>query len=111
MTPRIFGRMREAGASAAIGRYDEARLLYASDAFAGAAGEHPERRTVHIAVDLFLGAGLSGSRSPARNGPFAARQRATAGLRAHRHPRRTTRGRAALLHALWAPLPASRCAG
>jgi len=54
MTPRLFGRMREAGASAAIGRYDEARLLYATDAFAGMGGEHPERRTVHIAVDLFL---------------------------------------------------------
>jgi 4-aminobutyrate aminotransferase-like enzyme/Ser/Thr protein kinase RdoA (MazF antagonist) len=54
MAPRLFGRMREAGAHAAIGRYDEARLLYASDAFAGAGGEHPERRTVHLAVDLFL---------------------------------------------------------
>lgn len=54
MTPRLFARIREAGAPAGIGRYDEARLLYASDAFAGAAGEHPERRTVHLAVDLFL---------------------------------------------------------
>ena len=57
MTTRLFGRMREAGATAGIGRYDEARLMYASDAFAGSAGEHPERRTVHIAVDLFLEAG------------------------------------------------------
>ncbi len=53
LTPRLFGRIREAGATAGIGRYDEARLLYASDAFAGAGGEHAERRTVHIAVDLF----------------------------------------------------------
>ena len=54
MTPRLFGRLRETRASVGIGRYDEARLLYASDAFAGSGGEHPERRTVHIAVDLFL---------------------------------------------------------
>jgi 4-aminobutyrate aminotransferase-like enzyme/Ser/Thr protein kinase RdoA (MazF antagonist) len=53
MTPRLFGRIHESGAAVGIGRYDEARLLYASDAFAGAGGEHPERRTVHIAVDLF----------------------------------------------------------
>ncbi|HEY1250451.1 MAG TPA: aminotransferase class III-fold pyridoxal phosphate-dependent enzyme [Thermoanaerobaculia bacterium] len=53
MTPRIFRTIHGAGAAAGIGRYDEARLLYASDAFAGAGGEHPERRTVHIAVDLF----------------------------------------------------------
>jgi len=53
LTPRLFGRIREAGATAGIGRYDEPRLLYASDAFAGPGGEHPEQRTVHIAVDLF----------------------------------------------------------
>jgi 4-aminobutyrate aminotransferase-like enzyme/Ser/Thr protein kinase RdoA (MazF antagonist) len=53
LTPRLFGRIREEGAAAGIGRYDEARLLYASDAFSGPGGEHPERRTVHIAVDLF----------------------------------------------------------
>jgi len=54
MTARLFGRMRAAGAEAGIGRYDEARLLYATDAFAGAGGEHPERRTVHIAIDVFV---------------------------------------------------------
>ncbi len=54
MTPRLFTRMREAGTPVGIGRYDEARLVYGGDAFAGSAGEHPERRTVHIAVDLFM---------------------------------------------------------
>ncbi len=54
MTPRLFTRMREAGTNVGIGRYDEARLVYGGDAFAGTAGEHPERRTVHIAVDLFM---------------------------------------------------------
>jgi 4-aminobutyrate aminotransferase-like enzyme/Ser/Thr protein kinase RdoA (MazF antagonist) len=54
VTDAIFGRMREAGAQVGIGRYDEARLVYQSDAFRGPAGEHPEWRTVHLAVDLFL---------------------------------------------------------
>ncbi len=54
MAPRLFTRMRERGTDAGIGRYDEARLVYGGDAFAGAAGEHPERRTVHIAVDIFM---------------------------------------------------------
>jgi 4-aminobutyrate aminotransferase-like enzyme/Ser/Thr protein kinase RdoA (MazF antagonist) len=54
MTPRLFGRMREAGTDVGIGRYDEARLIYGGDAFAGATGEHPERRTVHLALDVFM---------------------------------------------------------
>ncbi|MEP6993108.1 MAG: aminotransferase class III-fold pyridoxal phosphate-dependent enzyme [Acidobacteriota bacterium] len=53
MTRQIFDSMREAAAPVAIGRYDEARLCYASDAFASCLGEHPERRTVHLALDLF----------------------------------------------------------
>jgi len=54
MTERLFGRLRETGAPAGIGRYDEARLIYATDAFAGPGGEHPERRTVHLAIDVFV---------------------------------------------------------
>jgi 4-aminobutyrate aminotransferase-like enzyme/Ser/Thr protein kinase RdoA (MazF antagonist)/murein DD-endopeptidase MepM/ murein hydrolase activator NlpD len=54
MTPRLFGAMQAQGARAGIGRYDEARLLYATDAFATPGGERPERRTVHIAIDLFM---------------------------------------------------------
>ena len=54
MTPRLFAKMREAGADVGIGRYDEARLIYGGDAFAGAAGEHPERRTIHLALDVFM---------------------------------------------------------
>src|SRR5262249_39103365 len=50
-------RISETGASAAIGRYDEARLVYQSEAFRGPQGEHPEWRTVHLAVDVFLPAG------------------------------------------------------
>jgi Ser/Thr protein kinase RdoA (MazF antagonist)/acetylornithine/succinyldiaminopimelate/putrescine aminotransferase len=54
MTPRLFSRMREAGTNVGIGRYDEARLVYGGDAFAGSLGEHPERRTIHIALDVFM---------------------------------------------------------
>jgi len=56
MTPRLFSKMREAGTNVGIGRYDEARLVYGGDAFASASsgGEHPERRTIHIALDVFM---------------------------------------------------------
>ena len=54
MTAKLFGAMRARNAAIGIGRYDEARLLYMSDAFAGSGGEHPERRTVHIAIDVFM---------------------------------------------------------
>ncbi len=53
-TDLLFERMRRSGATVGIGRYDEARAIYTSDAFAGTEGEHAERRTVHLGVDLFL---------------------------------------------------------
>ncbi|MEX1246409.1 MAG: aminotransferase class III-fold pyridoxal phosphate-dependent enzyme [Thermoanaerobaculia bacterium] len=57
MTGKLFGALEARGADTGVGRYDEARLLYMSDASAGADGEHPERRTVHLAIDLFQAAG------------------------------------------------------
>ena len=54
MTAKLFGAMRARSTPIGIGRYDEARLLYMSEAFAGSGGEHPERRTVHIAIDIFM---------------------------------------------------------
>src|SRR5262249_30571248 len=54
LTHKLFGALRSKGARLGIGRYDEARLLYASDAFAQPSDEQPERRTVHLAHDLFL---------------------------------------------------------
>ena len=57
MTAKLFGALAVKGASTGIGRYDEARLIYATDAFDGPATEHPERRTVHLAFDLFQEAG------------------------------------------------------
>lgn len=53
----LFGSMAAAGAALGIGRYDEARLLYAGEAYQGTPGEHPERRTVHLGLDLFMVAG------------------------------------------------------
>jgi 4-aminobutyrate aminotransferase-like enzyme/Ser/Thr protein kinase RdoA (MazF antagonist) len=46
-----------AGVDLAIGRYDEARLLYASGMFARTPSPTSERRTVHIGLDLFAKAG------------------------------------------------------
>ena len=57
MTAKLFGALAASGEELGVGRYDEARLLYTGDAFAGAGGEHPERRTIHLAIDLFREAG------------------------------------------------------
>ena len=53
---RVFAAMREAGARIGVGGYDEARLIYATDAFAGGAVTD-ERRTVHLGIDLTLAPG------------------------------------------------------
>lgn len=53
---RIGEAIREANAEIAAGGYDEARVLYAGDAYTGdpVSGE---RRTVHVGLDLTLAAG------------------------------------------------------
>jgi len=55
-TPRlsetIAGAMREAGAVVGVGRYDEARAIYSTGAFAGGGSPTAERRTVHLGIDL-----------------------------------------------------------
>lgn len=53
----IFGRMAATGATVGIGRYDEPRIAYATAAFAQDCDEYPERRTIHMGIDLFLPAG------------------------------------------------------
>jgi 4-aminobutyrate aminotransferase-like enzyme len=53
---RVFDAMRAAGAALGAGGYDEARLIYAADAYAGGAVTD-ERRTIHIGIDLTLAAG------------------------------------------------------
>ncbi|KPK03325.1 MAG: hypothetical protein AMS20_10835, partial [Gemmatimonas sp. SG8_28] len=53
----VFTAIAERSAAIGIGRYDEPRLIYLTDAFTGPDGEHPERRTVHLGIDLFMEAG------------------------------------------------------
>ena len=44
--------MKDAGAAVAIGRYDEARAIYTTGAFAAGDAPGAERRTVHLGIDL-----------------------------------------------------------
>jgi len=53
LTKFLFGRLREAGATAGIGRYNEARAVYTSDPYKVASDEIESWRTVHIGIDLF----------------------------------------------------------
>ncbi|HEX6818613.1 MAG TPA: aminotransferase class III-fold pyridoxal phosphate-dependent enzyme [Ktedonobacterales bacterium] len=54
---RLFAHMRSAGAQVGIGRYDEARPIYTTDAYKVEGNDGPEWRTLHTAVDLFLAPG------------------------------------------------------
>jgi 4-aminobutyrate aminotransferase-like enzyme/murein DD-endopeptidase MepM/ murein hydrolase activator NlpD len=53
-TDLLFARMKSMGAMVGVGRYDEVRGFYTSDAFRAPGEEAPEWRTVHLGVDLFL---------------------------------------------------------
>jgi 4-aminobutyrate aminotransferase-like enzyme/Ser/Thr protein kinase RdoA (MazF antagonist) len=53
-TEALFARMKAAGAAVGIGRYNEARAVYRSPAFALPGNDGPEWRTIHIGLDLFL---------------------------------------------------------
>jgi 4-aminobutyrate aminotransferase-like enzyme/Ser/Thr protein kinase RdoA (MazF antagonist) len=57
LSERIFREMRAAGATVGVGRYNEARLIYATPAFASGARPIDERRTIHLGIDLFVEAG------------------------------------------------------
>ena len=57
MAERIRGILEHSGATMAIGRYDEARYLNVSSAFATGAGLTDEFRTIHLGMDLFADAG------------------------------------------------------
>ena len=46
-------RMRAAGATVGVGRYDEVRAFYTSDIFRAEGNDGPEWRTVHLGLDLF----------------------------------------------------------
>ncbi len=56
-TDLLFGHMRANGAAVGVGRYNEARRWYDSDAFATRGEDGPERRTVHVGIDLFADPG------------------------------------------------------
>lgn len=56
-TKRIFRKLRDAGAIAGIGRYDEARALYTSDIFSIEGNDGREWRTIHLGLDIFMEAG------------------------------------------------------
>ncbi|HKQ73022.1 MAG TPA: aminotransferase class III-fold pyridoxal phosphate-dependent enzyme [Blastocatellia bacterium] len=57
LSKRIFDAMAAAGVKIGVGRYDEARLLYASPLFASGGALTDERRVVHLGIDLFTEAG------------------------------------------------------
>ncbi|MBL8207055.1 MAG: aminotransferase class III-fold pyridoxal phosphate-dependent enzyme [Blastocatellia bacterium] len=61
LTKAIFSAMKQSGVSVGIGRYDEARSVYTTPAFAPGDGIHPtaEHRTIHLGIDLFVEAGSS----------------------------------------------------
>jgi 4-aminobutyrate aminotransferase-like enzyme/Ser/Thr protein kinase RdoA (MazF antagonist) len=56
-TAHVFGTMKAAGATVGVGRYNEPRPLYTSEAFRPKPGESFEPRTLHIGMDLFVPAG------------------------------------------------------
>lgn len=58
-TARLFQEMKAAGVEVGVGRYNEARPIYTDPLFALTTDELPERRTIHIAIDLFQPAGAS----------------------------------------------------
>ncbi|UCE10308.1 MAG: aminotransferase class III-fold pyridoxal phosphate-dependent enzyme [Candidatus Thorarchaeota archaeon] len=53
----IEARLRDELAEYGVGRYDEARLIYAGDQYSLMGIDGPESRTVHLAIDLFLESG------------------------------------------------------
>jgi 4-aminobutyrate aminotransferase-like enzyme/Ser/Thr protein kinase RdoA (MazF antagonist) len=59
LTETIWREMKRAGASVGVGRYDEARSVYTTPAFAPGDDIHPtaEHRTIHLGIDLFVAAG------------------------------------------------------
>jgi Ser/Thr protein kinase RdoA (MazF antagonist) len=56
MTETICREMKRVGATVGIGRYDEARSMYTTPAFAPDASVHPtaEHRTIHLGMDLYF---------------------------------------------------------
>ncbi|MEM7806433.1 MAG: aminotransferase class III-fold pyridoxal phosphate-dependent enzyme, partial [Pseudomonadota bacterium] len=54
---RAVAALDEGGARAVLGRYDEARLVYGAPFYLSGTHGATDRRTIHIAIDVFLPAG------------------------------------------------------
>lgn len=54
LTAAIHSELQKTSARVAVGRYDEARLLYSAPQFAASKNPTDERRTVHLGIDLFV---------------------------------------------------------
>jgi hypothetical protein len=66
---RVFAAMDRAGAVVGVGGYDEARLIYATDAYA-TGPVTAERRTVHLGIDVTMPAGRAVVRAARRSGAW-----------------------------------------
>jgi 4-aminobutyrate aminotransferase-like enzyme/Ser/Thr protein kinase RdoA (MazF antagonist) len=56
---KITRSMQESDVSVAVGRYNEARLLYTSPLFGSVSNALSERRTIHLGLDLFAKPGTA----------------------------------------------------
>ena len=63
LTETLRREMQAAGVDVGVGRYDEARPIYTTDAFASGKRPTDEHRTVHLGIDLFVPPG-SAVRAP-----------------------------------------------
>jgi 4-aminobutyrate aminotransferase-like enzyme/Ser/Thr protein kinase RdoA (MazF antagonist) len=54
LSAAIAEALKKSGARVAIGRYDEARLLYNAPQFGASKNPTDERRTIHLGIDLFI---------------------------------------------------------
>ncbi|MEI6613845.1 MAG: aminotransferase class III-fold pyridoxal phosphate-dependent enzyme [Chrysiogenales bacterium] len=57
LSHRLFNAMKQAGVKIGIGRYNEARMLYASPLFVKGDIYAATNRTVHLGMDIFMAAG------------------------------------------------------
>jgi len=54
LSAAIAEELKRSGAHVAVGRYDEARLLYDAPQFGASKNQTDERRTIHLGIDLFV---------------------------------------------------------
>jgi 4-aminobutyrate aminotransferase-like enzyme/Ser/Thr protein kinase RdoA (MazF antagonist) len=59
LTQKLSELLRVANATVGVGRYDEARCLYATVLFGDATNPTAERRTIHLGIDLFAAPGTT----------------------------------------------------